>query len=173
MFSLTRLIYTSHATFDVDRVGISDHSGIHPNVTSILEQSRQNNYRAGLSGVLYYADGFFFQCVEGSRRRVIELLERLQQDDRHEGMKISSLRRIHKRYFTEWTMKYVPVSEHVLQHVRERGYEHFDPTKFDESDINGLIDLFTRMDSSASDNHDSDRYSRPRARRIGRLFFSL
>jgi len=147
MFDLVRLIYTSRAQFEfsTDMNGGSD---IEPELAHILQQSRFNNRQANIGGVLYFAEGYFFQCVEGRKSQVLNLVDRLQQDQRHNDFKISYFRRARRRRFREWSMKYVPVGEDVRRLICARGYDRFDPCSFDESDINSVIDLFTKLEDT-------------------------
>ncbi len=144
MFNLTRAIYTSRARFSVSL----DENGVDPTVAEILDQSRINNHRDRISGALYFADGHFFQVLEGPRAKVERLIQIIEADTRHENMKISSLRRIKRRYFKTWSMKYLPLSNDVMALLKARGYGGFSPCDFDESDINALIQMFAQEESS-------------------------
>ena len=120
-----------------------------PEVASILQQSRINNQKQKIGGVLYFADGYFFQCLEGKDSAVLDLMDKLKLDDRHEDIKVSYFKRIRRRCFKEWSMKYVPVGPDIEKLIASRGYHGFDPCKFDEADINSIIDLFTRLEDTS------------------------
>merc|ERR1711879_1004616 len=66
MPELVRLVYASYSS------STASLSGIQPEIGTILTQSRKNNARAQISGVLYFGDGCFFQCLEGEESRVKE-----------------------------------------------------------------------------------------------------
>ncbi len=166
MFDLVRLIYTSRAQFNYADGG----SGMEPEVAEILKQSRENNRQANIGGVLYFADGYFFQCLEGKRPHVLSLVQRLQKDKRHDDFKISYFRRARRRRFNDWSMKYVPVGEDVIDLIKSRGYSNFTPVTFDESDINSVIDLFSRMDDPSLRNPELNNASRLKRRLMERLF---
>ena len=72
-----RIVYASRSTFPP----IRDGAGIHPEVARILVQSRRNNARHRIYGGLYFADGSFFQCLEGREAEVQALYERLERPD--------------------------------------------------------------------------------------------
>ena len=59
MSSLIRLIYVSRANFEPAK----ESGGIEPTVARILMQSRRNNPKEQIGGVLYFGDGYFFQCL--------------------------------------------------------------------------------------------------------------
>jgi hypothetical protein len=70
--SLYRLVYASRAT-----VVTVDDASVNANLARILMQSRKNNPPQGLVGALYYADGCFFQVLEGPRAAVDALYAKL------------------------------------------------------------------------------------------------
>ena len=73
MPSLIHLIYASVATQEFGA----------EQLTFLLQQSREPNVRASLTGMLLYSDGNFFQVLEGEPEEVDKLYEKLQQDKRH------------------------------------------------------------------------------------------
>ena len=62
MSKLVQLIYASRATFAPNLAS----GGIEKEVGRVLVQSRRNNPKKEIGGVLYYGDGCFFQCLEGA-----------------------------------------------------------------------------------------------------------
>ena len=53
----------------------------------ICEQSRTNNLRDGITGLLVFDGHAFCQFVEGEERAVTALLDRLERDPRHRNMR--------------------------------------------------------------------------------------
>ncbi|WMS87871.1 BLUF domain-containing protein [Pleionea litopenaei] len=98
---LIRLTYASTATFKTDIKG-----GIESEVARILLQSRRNNSRIAVGGVLHYGDGYFFQCLEGDESAVKSTLQRISQDQRHRDVQILLNVQIQRRLFEDWSMKY-------------------------------------------------------------------
>ena len=129
--NLVRLIYASRATFDSTDPGV-----VEPQVGRILMQSRSNNPRRAIGGVLHFGDGRFFQCLEGDRDAVNELYNHIARDDRHTDVQILSAGGIENRYFPNWSMKYVPIEDQIKRTLREHGLSQFDPYRFG----GGLID---------------------------------
>lgn len=69
---LTRLVY------------VSNHGGITENTLEhILAQSRHNNARDGLSGLLIVGEEDFLQWLEGGKTAVAQCFMRIMQDVRH------------------------------------------------------------------------------------------
>ncbi|MBN8430947.1 BLUF domain-containing protein [Microbulbifer salipaludis] len=141
MSELIRLVYASRAAFEPAPV----QQGVEPSVGRILMQSRKNNTEANIGGVLYFGDGYFFQALEGDRVAVNRTYQRITADSRHSEVTILSLKTVPKRLFADWSMKYVPAEEAVRQFIRARGYQRFEPLKFQEEEAEALVALFQQQ----------------------------
>ena len=75
----------------------------------ILEQSRKNNPKRGIIGLLCHTHDSFVQVVEGGREPVSDLLRSIYRDDRHQQMTILLFEEIAERRFGNWTMGRVNV----------------------------------------------------------------
>lgn len=73
-------------------------------IESILEQSRRNNPRLGVTGLLCYSGDVFIQVLEGGRDGVCDLFNTIVRDDRHAGVRILLFDEIPSRKFGGWTM---------------------------------------------------------------------
>ncbi|MDA0269333.1 MAG: BLUF domain-containing protein, partial [Cyanobacteria bacterium] len=73
MSPLIHLIYSSAATrpFQDDEL------------VELLAHSRAKNARCGITGMLLYDNGSFFQILEGSSEAVDQLYQSIAQDERH------------------------------------------------------------------------------------------
>ncbi len=80
-------------------------------LSDILEVSRRNNERDGISGVLMYHDELFFQVLEGEDRVVEQCYERICSDPRHSGISETLNETVEVRSFTDWLMGYVGPDE--------------------------------------------------------------
>lgn len=84
-------------------------SGASPNMSDamiqdILAVSRNKNQRAGITGMLLWADGVFIQVLEGEPDVVRTLYRRIQADDRHRNLMLVLEQQAEKRVFTQWSM---------------------------------------------------------------------
>ncbi|MEQ1517367.1 MAG: BLUF domain-containing protein [Usitatibacteraceae bacterium] len=75
----------------------------------ILEQSRHNNPKRGITGLLCYANEVFVQVLEGGGDEVSTLFNRITQDPRHQGVRLLAFEEIDERRFGNWTMGQVNV----------------------------------------------------------------
>lgn len=137
MARIHRLVYASRATFPPVRDG----AGFHPEVGRVLIQSRRNNARRGLSGGLYFADGCFFQVLEGPRREVEALYARLHDDPRHRDLQVLAEREIEAPAFRGWAMKHVPDAPEVRALMARHGRVGFDPYAFTPELVDGMVEL--------------------------------
>jgi undecaprenyl pyrophosphate synthase len=78
---------------------------------SILEQSRVNNPRQGITGILCYTANIFIQVLEGGRDEVGDLFNKIVRDDRHGHVRILVYEEISERRFSHWTMGHVDISK--------------------------------------------------------------
>jgi hypothetical protein len=75
-----------------------------PAIPRLLDVCRGNNARLGVTGMLLYIEGGFFQVLEGMAPDVDPLYERICSDRRH--LRVTRIIRepIVERQFAEWSM---------------------------------------------------------------------
>ncbi len=78
-------------------------------IQRILLKSRENNRRDDVSGALLYNDGCFAQVLEGDRRAVEEIYERIACDPRHRDITMLQAGFGGPRDFADWSMAYTGV----------------------------------------------------------------
>lgn len=104
---LTHVIYTSVATRPFET----------PELLELLDRARRHNEQAGLTGMLLYADGNFFQVLEGEAPVIEALYARIQRDPRHAHMTRIIHEPIPERAFADWTMGFCDVSKAELADI--------------------------------------------------------
>lgn len=97
----------------------------------LLMNSRSNNKRLGLTGLLLYRDGYFLQLIEGPLDVVRERMAIIQADPRHGQVETQLEEILPERRFPEWTMAYRPVTDTMADEIP--GYR----TAFDDISGNG------------------------------------
>jgi hypothetical protein len=75
----------------------------------ILAQSRRNNPRRGITGLLCATSEVFVQVLEGGREDISSLLCSILRDDRHQDVQLLSYEEIAEREFGSWTMGQVEI----------------------------------------------------------------
>ena len=118
---------------------------------NILSEARDFNHRHAITGVLYYADGHFFQCLEGNELILELLVEKLSKDSRHREIMIYGFKSIDKAHFADWSMKYVSRSSHALQYLNQQGQEKFRPFALNADQVEAfLVHLYDAQPDEAA-----------------------
>ena len=93
---LVRLMYASRAVAAVDQ----------EELVAILKQSKANNPKLGVTGVLCacFDSRVFMQVLEGGRSAVNKLYLRIAADPRHTDVELLSYEEISERRFAGWSM---------------------------------------------------------------------
>ena len=95
---LYNTVYCSRATAGVDAAAVD----------SIIKSSRRSNPEYGITGLLVFGSGIFFQWLEGPRDNVTSLMERLKADPRHENVvSLTETEEVRERLFPNWDMELV------------------------------------------------------------------
>ena len=163
MQPLIQIIYISRSTAAPSRLT----TAIEPYVARILAKSRINNRRDGLVGVLYFGDGCFFQCLEGSETAVDALYARLSSDNRHTDIKLLSRKPVTALSYSDWAMKFVPIENEMKLLLKEGGYKSFDPYQFDDQMVIQTMALL-RASTDPTAGNDLTELIEQSAEEIGR-----
>ena len=73
-------------------------------VNNIHATAQENNSKLGVTGALFFHNGHFLQCLEGSRASVNEVYYRILNDKRHKNIALLTFQDIHERQFNRWDM---------------------------------------------------------------------
>ena len=71
---------------------------------ALLQTSRRNNERDGVTGMLLYKDGNIMQAIEGEEEVIHRLHAKILRDSRHCGVLTLLERNIPERQFGDWSM---------------------------------------------------------------------
>jgi hypothetical protein len=95
---LYNVVYCSRASAAVDEAAVED----------ILHTARRFNPLHGITGMLVFGSGIFFQWLEGPRPAVRQLMENLRRDPRHSAVvELSAEEEVRERLFPAWDMERV------------------------------------------------------------------
>ncbi|MDB4974675.1 MAG: hypothetical protein JWN48_3016 [Myxococcaceae bacterium] len=107
---MQELIYASAARGLLDPVQLGD----------ILAVARRNNARLGVTGILLYHQGSFFQVLEGPPDVLTALYARIAQDPRHAHLVELRTREIERASFAAWSMGFVSLDPRLLSQLPGR-----------------------------------------------------
>lgn len=99
---LYNVVYCSRATAEVDDAAVA----------RILETARQRNPVHGITGLLVFGGGIFFQWLEGPRDNVTQLMTNLRADPRHRDVvALTESEEARERLFPDWDMEFVTTDD--------------------------------------------------------------
>jgi hypothetical protein len=109
-------------------------------VAAILDVSRRNNVKVGVTGALMFNKGCFGQVLEGPQDAVEATFERIQRDLRHSDVTLLAFEWIPERSFATWSMAYVGAG-----HGEAASYDAigagtgFDPSRMAKEELLGHL----------------------------------
>jgi hypothetical protein len=86
-------------------------------LAEILKAAGRHNLRAGITGMLLYVDGSFFQVLEGDEERVHALYEKITRDARHTSALKLIEEPIEERAFSRWSMGFAEMKRSELSKI--------------------------------------------------------
>lgn len=113
---LYNLVYCSRASSGVDAGAVD----------RIIASSRRHNPARGITGLLVFGSGIFFQWLEGPRDNVLELMEVLKTDPRHHAVVLlNSGEEVRERLFPDWDMELVTGDDvrNVLEDALDQAHD--------------------------------------------------
>lgn len=106
---------------------------------SILESSRRNNSRKGITGILLYHDGAILQVLEGEKADLDQLYTRLESDPRHQSVIKVMEGDAANAYFPDWSM----------------GFRRLSSKQW--ADVEGYLPVNKDMFTTAKENNQDER----------------
>jgi hypothetical protein len=100
--SIHNLVYCSRSTVGMDKAALD----------KIIAAAKYHNPRFGITGLLVYGSGIFFQWLEGPRDNVTSLMKIISSDPRHSSVVVLSQDdEIQDRLFPNWDMELVEAAD--------------------------------------------------------------
>ena len=129
---LYNLVYCSRATAGVDAAAVD----------KIIATARRGNPALGITGLLVFGNGIFFQWLEGPRHGVLELMDKIKADPRHGSVvQLSAAEEVRERLFPDWDMELVSAPD-----IRDVLLDALDHAK-DPQNAAALHQLMVQLDS--------------------------
>lgn len=117
---LSQIIYCS----------VASHLFSEDELNELLRVSRRYNERNGITGILLYSEGNFFQVLEGEEAVIDELYARIKEDGRHDQVVQIVRESISARTFKNWTMGYAVISSDDVNEIVGANDSSSDETPF-------------------------------------------
>ena len=129
---LCRLYYASTATQEY----------LPHDIGNILKSCKTVNPSLDVTGMLFFGEGYFLQCLEGSRENINFLYRKITRDPRHKDVELLEFKEISERYFEEWSMKYVNSTNVIFKILKQTGLKKFNPYLLDSYALNAMTEVF-------------------------------
>lgn len=90
-------------------------------IEEIMAEAKKNNTTNDITGCLIFNQGYFLQILEGNKQNVMNLIDKIRLDDRHDHFIILSEGETDYRTFKEWAMSYYhnPLNTHLSKEEQE------------------------------------------------------
>jgi hypothetical protein len=105
--NLIHCIYSSRSNVPIEEAGIE----------ALLERARINNNSRGITGMLLFIEGSFFQVLEGEAGQVDRTYLSIAADRRHDRVTQIIREPIAQRCFGEWSMGFESVERMAAQQL--------------------------------------------------------
>jgi hypothetical protein len=136
MDSLVHCIYASSCGAEFDDQALR----------ALLQQAREANEAAGVTGILLHSRGSFFQVLEGRPAAVETVFDRIYADPRHRAIGVLIFEPIAQRAFAHWPMGYAELSDAeaaaLTGNSGDAFAQPFGPARLDEAGARRLLDEF-------------------------------
>ena len=115
--SIHHIVYCSRAAQHMDKEALD----------KIIATAKYHNPRFGITGLLVFGSGIFFQWLEGPRDNVTSLFKIISADQRHtDVVLITKEDEIRERLFPNWDMELV-AAEDISAVLEDAMHEASDP----------------------------------------------
>ena len=116
----------------------------------IITTAKQHNPRFGITGLLVFGSGIFFQWLEGPRDNVTSLYKNISADPRHsEVVLLTKEDEFRERLFPNWDMELV-AAEDISTVLKDAMHEVSEPKQ-----KNTLSDMLRELNKIAPGVHDN------------------
>ena len=138
--SLHNIVYCSRAVHSVDKEALE----------KIIATARHHNPRFGITGLLVFGSGVFFQWLEGPKDNVTSLFKMISADARHSDVVLLTQEdEFRERLFPNWDMELVE-AEDISAVLEDAMHEATDPRQKDT-----LSNMLREVNKSALGPHDT------------------
>ena len=117
-------------------------------LSDILATARSFNQAHDIYGVLYYAEGVYFQCLEGEKQQLEGLFSKISQDARHHQIQRFPDQNIDQIDFSKWSMKYVNQHGKISRLFKAIGLEKFQPHQLHAEQMSKFLRLLLKMEEA-------------------------
>ncbi|MBO1529823.1 BLUF domain-containing protein [Psychrobacter sp. F1192] len=125
-------------------------------LNDIAETSIKNNQMKGITGIVCYGNGYFFQYVEGSEQALTNLKNTLLMDDRHKDMQLLDFSEIDVRRFSSWSLRSIVLERWMVKDAKAKALLPFKPFNWADNEWQQFLAVLHRYYEEQKDAGDMD-----------------
>lgn len=141
---MKRIIYASKKSEDITQAMVYE----------LLEKSKLNNNKFGITGMLVFDGIYFLQCIEGEPAPIDQLMLNLMADERHLNFLKLGEELTKNRLFPEWNMGFsdekITIAE-VFESIC--GTNFLDPDDLSFEDAKSVLERLSFIVKNGDKNH--------------------
>jgi uncharacterized Fe-S cluster-containing MiaB family protein len=138
--SIHNIVYCSQAVHDMSKEALE----------KIIATARNHNPKFGITGLLVFGSGIFFQWLEGPRDNVTSLFKIISSDPRHSNVVLLTKEdEFRERLFPNWDMELV-AAEDIVVVLEDAMHDASDPMQ-----KKTLFNMLQELNKSALCKHDT------------------
>ena len=138
--SIHNIVYCSQAVHDMSKEALE----------KIIATAKRHNPRFGITGLLVFGSGIFFQWLEGPRDNVTSLFKIISSDPRHSNVVLLTKEdEFRERLFPNWDMELV-ATEDIGVVLEDAMHDVSDPKQ-----KKALFNMLQELNKSALCKHDN------------------
>ena len=145
---LYQFIYISRIT----STGLSGASTLNDIAKTSIKANKEN----GISGILCYGNGCFFQCVEGTEQALTNLKNKLLMDERHKDLQIIDFSAIDERRFQGWSLRSIVLERWLFKDSRVKALLPFKPYEWSKEESESFLALLQQHYKEQEQQGDID-----------------
>lgn len=111
----------------------------------LLTIARRNNIKEGVTGMLLYHEGSFFQVLEGEEEAVQGIFRRVERDSRHRMVTVLMEQDVDERAFGDWSMAFRSLGEFDPEEVP--GFSGYLEKSANADDFDGSAEAYDLMET--------------------------
>ena len=135
-------------------------------LADIQQLATANNYQHGITGILCYGNGCFFQCIEGNKSELSVLKDNICiRDRRHKDVRIHHFTAIEQRHYQGWTMQSLFLEHWLMSKADQKRltplarFIPFKPFSWSTEDWNEFMSIIETFDQEPQQSLAAIRFN--------------
>lgn len=133
-----------HVISYISNANVSE-TAIHDEIVKIVDVAQSKNKAHGVTGVLFYANDYFFQTIEGNEPELRKIYKSIEKDPRHSNINKLVDEPITDRAFVDWSLDTFYIDNPALINPQSIGLLQALYVRNFGVDKTGLIEFLKKM----------------------------